>query len=136
MFPLIYRRTSSVQAGRVSEHKTTDSETREAFIPYQRDDLIQMCLNEGLLSEAQSKDFKDLSEILMAHLHFEFLQYGEAVTLIDLRTTVDLDDFHGVLCFARGDIDKKRRESWDQGKPQSFSIVSGGAPPVFDFSFR
>lgn len=164
MFPLIYRRTSSVQAGRVSEHKTTDSETREAFIPYQRDDLIQMCLNEGLLSEAQSKDFKDLSEILMAHLHFEFLQYGEAVkkhygpfdpdrdtilleqdidfdrrehdlielfrsiaeranyfeisneqiekcfeavTLIDLRTTVDLDDFDRVLCFARGDIDKK-----------------------------
>lgn len=60
----------------------------------------------------------------MAHLHFEFLQYGEAVTLIDLRTTVDLDDFHGVLCFARGDIDKKRRESWDQGKRQRFSIVS------------
>ena len=147
----------------MSEAEITDQQNREAFIPYLRDDLIEMCLKEGLLSESQNKSFKDFCKILTAHLHFEFLKYGEAVkknygpfdpdrdtiqvetdidldereqkltelfrstaeranyfeidkeqieecfdkvTLIDLQTTVDLDDFDRVLCFARGDIDK------------------------------
>jgi hypothetical protein len=152
-----------VQHRAVSESETTNPEIRETFIPYLRDDLIAMCLKDGLLSESQSKSFKDLCEILTAHLHFEFLRYGEAVkkhygpfdpdrdtvsveknadldqseeeliklfrstaeranyfeiskeeiedcfdavTLIDLHTVVDLDDFDRVLCYARGDIDK------------------------------
>ncbi len=155
---------SDVQPKGVNDAEIADAGAREAFIPYQRDDLIAMCLNEGLLSDSQRKDFEELSEILMAHLHFEFLEsseavkkyYGpfdpdrdtillekdidldqreqdlielfrstaeranyfevsneqiekcfEAVTLIDLQTTVDLDDFDRVVCFARGDIDKK-----------------------------
>lgn len=142
---------------------TPAPENREAYIPYLRDDLIAMCLKDGLLSDAQSKSFKELCEILTAHLHFEFLDYSEAVkkhygpfdpdrdtipmeenidldhreeeliklfrssaeranyseiskeeiekcfntvTLIDLDTSVDLDDFDRILCYARGDIDK------------------------------
>ena len=147
----------------MSDPEITTYETREAFIPYLRDDLIAMCLKDGLLSESQEKSFKDLCEILTAYLHFEFLQYGEAVkkhygpfdpdrdtipveqdidlddkeaklielfrttaeranyfeidkeqiekcfdavTLIDLHTTVDLEDFDRILCYARGDIYK------------------------------
>ncbi|MDA7881197.1 TMEM143 family protein [Akkermansiaceae bacterium] len=147
----------------MSETMTTDPESREAFIPYLRDDLIEMCLKDGLLSETQSESFKDFCEILTASLHFEFLQYSEAVkkhyspfdpdrdtiqvdhdidldhreeeliklfrataeranyfeidkeeiekcfdavTLIDLHTMVDLEDFDRILCYARGDIYK------------------------------
>jgi len=147
----------------VSEAEITEHETREAFIPYLREDLIEMCLKENLLPDSQNESFRDFCEILTAHLHFEFLKYGEAVkkhygpfdpdrdtilveknidldkreekltelfrsvaeranyfeidktqieecfdkvTLIDLQTTVDLDDFDRVLCFARGDIFK------------------------------
>ena len=147
----------------VSESENTKTETREAFIPYLCDDLIAMCLKDGLLSESESNSFKELSEILIAYLHFEFLHYEEAVkkhygpfdpdrdtlcleenidldkreeelirlfrsaaeranyfeineemiqecfdavTLIDLHTMVDLDDFDRILCYARGDIYK------------------------------
>lgn len=153
----------SMQTGDVSEAEVKETQNREAYIPYLREDLIAMCLNDGRLSDSQQKSFKDLCEILTAHLHFEFQQHGEsvktnygpfdpdrdtisleenvdldqreaalielfrstaeranyfeidkdqieecfdAVTLIDLNTTVDLDDFDRVLCFARGDIDK------------------------------
>ena len=136
---------------------------REAYIPYLREDLITMCLQDGRLSEPDRKGFRELCDILAARLHFEFhcdckgvtQHYGpfdpdrdtiplegdsdpeqqerelihlfcriarranyfeitreqieecfDAVTLIDLQTTVDLDDFDQVLCFARGDIEK------------------------------
>lgn len=147
----------------VNERECTNPKKREAYIPYLRDDLVAMCLKDGLLSGTESKGFKELCEILTAHLHFEFLKYGEAVkkhygpfdpdrdtisvkenvdreqgeeellklfrataeranyfeisneqikecfdavTLIDLHTVVDLEDFDRVLCYARGDIDK------------------------------
>ncbi|MFT6863526.1 MAG: hypothetical protein ACJAVK_002087 [Akkermansiaceae bacterium] len=147
----------------VNERESTNPKKREAYIPYLRDDLVAMCLKDGLLSGTESKGFKELCEILTAHLHFEFLKYGEAVkkhygpfdpdrdtisveenvnreqgeeellklfrataeranyfeisneqikecfdavTLIDLHTVVDLEDFDRVLCYARGDIDK------------------------------
>jgi hypothetical protein len=70
---------SDVQPKGVNDAEIADAGAREAFIPYQRDDLIAMCLNEGLLSDSQCKDFEELSEILMAHLHFEFLESSEAV---------------------------------------------------------
>lgn len=146
-----------------SENETHRPARREAYIPYLRDDLIEMCLKDGKLSEKESQSFTELCQILTAHLHFEFLEkteavkrlYGpfdpdqdtlplarnvdldetekelselfgtiaeranyfeisreqieecfDAVTLIDLQTRVDLDDFDRVLCFARGDIDK------------------------------
>jgi len=165
----------------MSERETTKPETREAFIPYLRDDLIAMCLKDGLLSETQSRSFKELCEILTAHLHFEFLKYGEAVkkhygpfdpdrdtvqveqnvdlgqreeeliglfrltaeranysevskeqieecfdavTLIDLHTVVDLNDFDRVLCYARGDIDKTVTvKKWFQTKEIDVDIL-------------
>jgi len=147
----------------VEPSDTRESSNREAYIPYLRDDLIAMCLEDGCLSEADRKSFQELCDLLAARLHFEFhhyckgvnAHYGpfdpdrdtiplkeevnlderekdlvdlfrataeranyfeisreqieecfDAVTLIDLQTTVDLDDFDRVLCFARGDIDK------------------------------
>ena len=165
----------------MSDAEPSTPETREAFIPYLRDDLIAMCLNDGRLSETQSKSFQDLCEILTAHLHFEFLSYSEAVkkhygpfdpdrdtipmekdvdldhreeeliklfrsaaeranyfeidkeqiekcfdavTLIDLKTTVDLDDFDRILCFARGDIYKTATvKKWFKSKTVDVDIL-------------
>lgn len=158
-----------------------DSSEREAFIPFSRDDVVEMCLKDGLLSEAQRKSFQDLCEILTAHLHFEFLGYAEAlkkhyapfdpdldvallgdysdldfheekmvelfrsaaeranyfeisreqiikcfdaVTLIDLHTVVDLEDFDRVVCYARGDIFKKATvKKWFQKKEIDVDVL-------------
>ncbi|MFT6180200.1 MAG: hypothetical protein ACJAQT_002094 [Akkermansiaceae bacterium] len=178
---LIYIRPRRVQSSVVNKPEPTNPQAREAFIPYLRDDLIAMCLKDGLLSETESKGFKELCEILTAHLHFKFLQdseavkknYGpfdpdrdtipveenvdldqreeelikvfrstaeranyfeigkeqikecfDAVTLIDLHTMVDLDDFDRVLCYARGDIDKTATvKKWFKTKEVEVDIL-------------
>ena len=44
---------------------------REAFIPYRRTDLIEMCLEDGQLSPAEQSKFHEFCEILSAYYHFE-----------------------------------------------------------------
>ena len=47
-------------------------EDREAFIPYSRSDIIDMCLEDGKLSEADSQKFREFCQILAAYFHFKF----------------------------------------------------------------
>ncbi len=47
-------------------------EDREAFIPYRRSDLIDMCLEEGHFSPEEAQKFRQFCEILTAYYHFEF----------------------------------------------------------------
>ncbi len=45
---------------------------RESFIPYRRSDLVELCLQEGRLPEAQAQKFRDFCTILAAYYHFQF----------------------------------------------------------------
>ncbi|WP_353737217.1 MULTISPECIES: TMEM143 family protein [unclassified Moorena] len=45
---------------------------REAFIPYRRTDLIELCLEDGKLDPTNSQKFRDFCEILSAYYHFNF----------------------------------------------------------------
>ena len=45
---------------------------REAFIPYRRADLIEMCIEDGGLATAEVAQFRQFCEILSAYYHFEF----------------------------------------------------------------
>jgi hypothetical protein len=45
---------------------------REAFIPYRRSDIIELCLQEGQLSAEAAEKFKDFCQILSAYYHFRF----------------------------------------------------------------
>ncbi|MGF1490704.1 MAG: TMEM143 family protein [Prochloraceae cyanobacterium] len=47
-------------------------EDREAFIPYSRSDIIDMCLEDGKLSDADSQKFREFCQILAAYFHFKF----------------------------------------------------------------
>lgn len=141
---------------------------REAFIPYRRADLIDLCLEDGRLSPGQAQEFKRFCEILSAYYHFKFHAFGETlkqnyipfdpnedqqlrvsptdqqrqdmaaqvlrafqailesanyqpladqllqeafeeVSLINLKTDVDFDDFERLLCCYRGDSFKTLR---------------------------
>lgn len=49
-----------------------DYNDREAFIPYRRADLIEMCIEDGQLAEEEVAKFREFCEILSAYYHFEF----------------------------------------------------------------
>jgi hypothetical protein len=48
-----------------------DHDDREAFIPYRRADLIEMCLEDGRLNQADRLKFREFCEILSAYYHFD-----------------------------------------------------------------
>ncbi|MEO1376194.1 MAG: TMEM143 family protein, partial [Cyanobacteria bacterium J06635_10] len=50
----------------------TFQENREAFIPYRRMDIIQLCLDDGQLDAADTQKFEDFCEILSSYYHFRF----------------------------------------------------------------
>ncbi|MBE9129410.1 MULTISPECIES: TMEM143 family protein [unclassified Coleofasciculus] len=52
-------------------------EDREAFIPYRRPDLIDLCIEEGRLSGADVRKFRDFCSLLSAYYHFKFHAYLE-----------------------------------------------------------
>ncbi|MFB2974524.1 TMEM143 family protein [Aerosakkonema sp. BLCC-F183] len=52
---------------------------REAFIPYQRRDLIELCVQDGQLAGADVQKFRDFCEILSAYYHFQLHQTLEVI---------------------------------------------------------
>lgn len=52
---------------------------REAFIPYRRADLVELCLEDGQLSAAASQTFRDFCFLLAAYYHFKFQSYLEGL---------------------------------------------------------
>ena len=58
------------------------------FIPYRKHDIVEMCLQDNLLS-AQEKDFRQLYYMLSSIFHFEFHQVTES--LKDVYAPVDPD---------------------------------------------
>lgn len=45
---------------------------REAFIPYRRTDIIELCIEDGQLPPSDVQTFRQFGEILSAHYHFKF----------------------------------------------------------------
>jgi hypothetical protein len=52
---------------------------KENFIPLRKVDLIDACINEGSLDTKQQKAFKQLSELIIGTLHFEYHQQLESL---------------------------------------------------------
>jgi hypothetical protein len=54
-------------------------EDREAYIPYCRHDVIELCAEDGQLSESQAQQFREFCHLLAAYYHFTFHAYLERV---------------------------------------------------------
>jgi len=50
---------------------------REAFIPYQRTDLIEMCIEDGQLAPEAVQPFREFCQILAAYYHFKLHHFQE-----------------------------------------------------------
>jgi hypothetical protein len=57
----------------------TSYEDREAFIPYRRTDLIELCLEDGQLDSAEAQKFREFCSIIAAYYHFQFHGYLESL---------------------------------------------------------
>jgi len=49
-------------------------QNREAFIPYRRSEIVELCLEDGKLAAADEQKFRDFCQILSAYYHFQFHQ--------------------------------------------------------------
>ena len=47
-------------------------QNREAFIPYRRSDIIELCLEDGNLAAEDVEKFRNFCQILSAYYHFQF----------------------------------------------------------------
>ena len=52
---------------------------RETFIPCSRQEIIDLCLAEGKLSQQEESQFRDFCNILIAYYHFKFHRYLENI---------------------------------------------------------
>lgn len=52
---------------------------REAFIPYRRCDLIELCVKEGQLPATEVQKFRQFCSLLSAYYHFHFHAYLETL---------------------------------------------------------
>ena len=50
---------------------------REAYIPYQRSELIELCLEDGYFNREEAKKFQEFCSLLSAFYHFKFQTYLE-----------------------------------------------------------
>ncbi|ELS04067.1 Protein of unknown function (DUF3754) [Xenococcus sp. PCC 7305] len=57
----------------------TEYQEREAFIPCSRQEIIDLCLQEGKFSKQESSQFRDFCNILIAYYHFKFHSYLENI---------------------------------------------------------
>ncbi|MDJ0556420.1 MAG: TMEM143 family protein [Microcoleaceae cyanobacterium MO_207.B10] len=54
-------------------------QNREAFIPYSRKNIIELCIADGKLPEASVPKFRDFCSILMAYYHFKLHHHLEVL---------------------------------------------------------
>ena len=52
-------------------------QNRESFIPYSRQELIELCLIDSDFTEEKKQKFRDFCEILIAYYHFKFHSLSE-----------------------------------------------------------
>lgn len=52
---------------------------REAFIPYRKADVVELCIDDGKLSAADAKKFREFCEIVSSYYHFDFLKSIESL---------------------------------------------------------
>ncbi len=63
----------------VNPSPSSDEPPGEAFIPFLRKDLVDLCLKDGRLAPEQQTRFREFAEILTAFTHFQFHAEMEAL---------------------------------------------------------
>ena len=68
-------------------------QNREAFIPYSRQEIIELCIADGKIAREEEQDFRDFCNILAAYYHFKLHRSLEVLkaNFVPFDPDVDLD---------------------------------------------
>ncbi|MGK7919070.1 MAG: TMEM143 family protein [Trichodesmium sp.] len=105
-------------------------EDREAFIPYSRRDIIEICIKDGKLPESMVQKFRDFCSILVAYYHFklhkslELLKENYAPFNPDANTKYIFNHSEAELAVMRKTVVDSFQEILEQGNYYSISQAS------------
>ena len=71
-------------------------QNREAFIPYSRQEIIELCVADGKIAIAEQKEFRDFCNILAAYYHFKLHRSLETLKANFVPFDPDLDRHQSV----------------------------------------
>ncbi len=103
---------------------------REAFIPYSRRDIIEICIKDGKLPEAFVQKFRDFCSILLAYYHFklhktlETLKENYAPFNPDANTKYIVDYSESELAMMKTKVVDSFKEILEQGNYYPISQAS------------
>ena len=67
-------------------------QNREAFIPYSRQEIIELCIADGKIAEEEEQDFRDFCNILSAYYHFKLHRSLEVLKANFVPFNPDIDN--------------------------------------------
>ncbi len=82
---------------------------REAFIPYRKADVVQLCLDDGRLNPEDGKKFQEFCEIVGAYYHFDF--HKDLESLKNNFTAFDPDSDTKTRVIPNADEKKQMQEN-------------------------
>ena len=103
---------------------------REAFIPYSRRDLIELCIKDGKLPDSSLQKFRDFCSILMAYYHFklhktlEILKENYSPFNPDINTKYIVDYSDSQLTMMKNKVVESFKEILEQGNYYPISQAS------------
>ncbi|NEQ37612.1 MAG: DUF3754 domain-containing protein [Okeania sp. SIO3I5] len=103
---------------------------REAFIPYSRRDLIELCIKDGKLPNTSLQKFRDFCSILVAYYHFklhktlEILKENYAPFNPDINTKYIVDYSNSQLTMMKSKVVESFKKILEQGNYYPISQAS------------
>jgi len=71
-------------------------QNREAFIPYSRQEIIELCLGDNKIAIADHQNFRDFCNILTAYYHFKLHRSLEKLKASFEPFDPDLDNYQPI----------------------------------------
>ena len=72
-------------------------QNREAYIPYSRQEIIELCLADGKIAVDEHQNFQDFCQILTAYSHFKLHRSLETLKANFVPFNPDLDDYQPII---------------------------------------
>jgi hypothetical protein len=82
--------------------------SKQRFIPFQKNDLITLCIKEGTLSQTDIDDFKSVCELINSLFHFQFHRHLETLKHCYSPVNPDADT---QTVFPVSETEKQQREA-------------------------
>lgn len=74
----------------------TVARNREAFIPYSRQEIIELCIADGKIAIAEQQNFRDFCNILIAYYHFKLHRSLEDLKFNFVPFNPDIEDYRTI----------------------------------------